>query len=280
MASNNPEREEERWERGHKATTERDKAAMPARVQHCMPVRVNSTMIAAAGRDRTFAYSDADWRKIKASLAPVGIDADTVTVGDQWWAQPDPKKELITTAPQRPLREQLQEMAADYRGLWFWHKKGRSLTPKQEAGEIRTALDALEVAYDKLSRVGFISYEGRDAREAITTIIAKTKRRLKILNAEGSSSSKNARKVHIEYWGKLVLLWQTIIRTETSRLGRWQRKEALSQFLLVCSERAFPEEMQRASPSGFRLPTTKSRIASFLNKHQTTTEKFGSFDFS
>src|SRR5262249_4353077 len=156
------------------------------------------------------------------------------------------------------------EMAADYRGLWFWHKKGRFLTPKQEAAEIRTALDALEVAYNKLSRVGFISYEGGDAREAITTIIANTKRRLKILNAEGSGSSKTARKVHIESWGTLVLLWQTIIGTETSRLGRRQRKEALCQFLLVCSEPAFPEEMQRSSPSSFRLPTTKSRIASFL----------------
>jgi hypothetical protein len=252
----------------HKATTEREKAAMPARVQHCMPVRVDSRTIASAGRDRTFAYSDADWRKIKASLAVVGIDADTVTVGDQWWAQPDPQKELITAAPQRPLREQLQEMAADYRGLWFWHKKGRSLTPKQEAVEIRTVLDALEVAHDKLnsSRVGFIGYEGGNVREAMTAFIAKTKRHLNKLNAEGSSSSKNARKVHIEYWGKLVLLWQTIIRNETSQLGRRQRKEALSQFLLVCSEPALPEEMQRASPSGFRLPTTKSRIASFLNK--------------
>jgi hypothetical protein len=265
MASNNPEREEERWERGHKATTERDKAAMPARVQHCMPVRVNSTMIAAAGRDRTFAYSDADWRKIKASLAPVGIDADSVTVGDQWWVQPDPQKELITAAPQRPLREQLQEMAADYRGLWFWHKKERSLTPKQEANEMRIVLKALEVAHDKLnsSRVGSISYEGGDAREAITMIIAKIKRRLKTLNAEGSSSSKNARKVHIEYWDKLVLLWQTTIG---NRIPRQQRNEALSHFLLACSEPAFPEEMQRSSPSSFRLPTTKSRIASFLNK--------------
>src|SRR5262249_5123547 len=193
MASNNPESEQERWKRGHKATTEREKAAMPARVQHCMPVRVNSTMIASAGRDRTFAYNDSDWRKMKASLAPVDIDADTVTVGDQWWAQGDPEKELITAAPQRPLREQLQEMAADYRGLWFWHKKGRFLTPKQEAAEIRKALDALEVAYDKMSRVGFISYEGGDARDAITAIIANTKRRLKTFNAEVSSGSTDAR---------------------------------------------------------------------------------------
>jgi len=251
----------------HKATTEREKAAISARVQHCMPVRVDSRTGATAGRDRTFALSDADWREIKASLALDGIDADAVTVGDQWWARPDPKKEL-TTAPQRPLREQLQEMAADHRGLWSWHKEGRSLTPKQEAVEIRTVLDALEVAHDKLnsSRVGFIGYEGGNVREAMTAFIAKTKRHLNKLNAEGSSSSKNARKVHIEYWGKLVLLWQTIIRNETSQLGRRQRKEALSQFLLVCSEPALPEEMQRASPSGSRLPTTKSRIASFLNK--------------
>jgi len=76
-------------------------------------------------------------------------------------------------------------MAADYRGLWFWHKKGRSLTPKQEAVEIRTVLDALEVAHDKLnsSRVGFIGYEGGNVREAMTAFIAKTKRHLNKLNA-------------------------------------------------------------------------------------------------
>lgn len=251
----------------HKATTEREKAAMPARVMHCLPVRVDSRTAAAVGRDRTFAYSDADWRKIKASLALVDIDADAVTVGDQWWAQFDPETAL-TTAPRRPLREQLQALAADYRGLWSWHKERRSLTPKQEAVKIRIALNALEVAHDKLnsSRVGFISYEGGDAREAMTALIAKTKRHLNTLNAMGSRSSANARKVHIIYWGKLVLLWQTIIRTGTSRLGRGQRKEALSQFLLVCSGPALPEEMQRSSPSGFRLQTTKSRIASFLNK--------------
>jgi hypothetical protein len=251
----------------HKATTEREKAAMPARVQQCISVGVDSRMAAAVGRDRTFAYSDADWRKIKASLALVGIDADAVMVGDQWWARIDPETAL-TTAPQRPLREQLQEMAADHRGLWSWRKEGRSLTPKQEAVEIRTVLDALEVAHDKLnaSRVGFICYEGGDVREAMTAFIAKTKRHLDKLNAVGSRSSANARKVHIAYWGKLLLLWQTIIRTGASPLGRRQRKEALSQFLLVCSEPAFPEEMQRSSPSGFRLPTTKSRIASFLNK--------------
>jgi hypothetical protein len=225
-------------------------------------------MVATAGRDRTFAYSDADWRKIKASLALVGVDADAVTVGDQWWARPDSKKELITTASQRPLREQLQEMAADYRGLWSWRKKGRSLTPKQEAVEIRTVLDALEVAHDKLnsSRVSFIRHAGGEVREALTVVIAKAKRHVDLLTAEGSRSSDNAHKVHIAYWGELVLLWQTIIRTGTSRLGRRQPKEALGQFLLVCSEPAFPEEMQGSSPSGFRLPTTKSRIASFLNK--------------
>src|SRR5262245_9429620 len=180
---------------------------MPARVMHCLPVRVDSQTVAAVGRDRTFAYSDADWRKIKASLALVGIDADAVTVGDQWWAQANPETAL-TTAPQRPLREQLQALAADHRGLWSWQKKGRSLTPKQEAVKIGIVLTAVEFAHDKLSSSGvsFIQFEASDVRETMTAFIAKTKRKLKRLNAEGSGSSKNARKVHIEYWGTLVFL--------------------------------------------------------------------------
>jgi hypothetical protein len=91
-------------------------AAPPARVWHALPVRLSSRWVGTVPADKTFAYSEADWQGIKASLDRVGIDADAVTIGDRWWAQPDPAAALAA-APQRPLREQLRELAADHSGL-------------------------------------------------------------------------------------------------------------------------------------------------------------------
>src|SRR5215831_2068498 len=102
-------------------------AAPPKRVRHLLPVRLSSTWVGAVRTDKTFAYSEADWQKIKASLARVGIDADAVAVGDRWWAQPDPAAALMAE-PRRPLLEQLQEMAGDHLGLV---ELGKSLTPQQ-----------------------------------------------------------------------------------------------------------------------------------------------------
>jgi hypothetical protein len=96
------------------------------RVIHLLPVVADSRTVATAGPPGTFTYRDVDWQKIKICLARLDIDADTVTVGDRWWAQPDPIAALAAP-PQRPLKEQLQELASDYRQLW------RGLTPKQEA---------------------------------------------------------------------------------------------------------------------------------------------------
>src|SRR5215471_13738887 len=59
-------------------------AAPPKRVRHLLPVRLSSTWVGAVRTDKTFAYIEADWQKIKASLARVGIDADAVAVGDRW----------------------------------------------------------------------------------------------------------------------------------------------------------------------------------------------------
>jgi hypothetical protein len=213
--------------------------------------------------DRTFAYSDANWKEIESCLAQLDIDADTLTVGDRWWAQPYPATALLAS-PQRPLREQLQEMAADYRGLSRWRKEGYSLTPKQEAAEIQKALNALDRAYRTLnsSRVGIVyfdlrawppvdhnkpGYEAGAACAAMRALTIKLKRYHDKLTALGHRSGANARKVHIEYWGELVVLWKAITAGQEPRGG-------LSHFLFVCSSPTFPEE------------TTQDHIRNFLNK--------------
>ena len=211
-----------------------------------LPVMADSRTVAAVGPDRTFAYSDTDWQKIKLSLDRVDINADAVTVGDRYWAQPYPATAL-TAAPQRPLREQLQELAADYRGLSHWDG---SLTPKQEAAKIQRVLHTLERARLALtsSGVGFISYESGGVREAVGALIAKAERHRDKLLALSNRSSANARKVHIEYWRELVVLWEAITA------GQNRRRRALSYFLLACSAPAFPKT------------ATKGRLRRFLDR--------------
>src|SRR5262249_53296338 len=150
--------------------------------------------------------------------------ADAVTVPDRWWAHPDPAAALVAEPQQigekkhwvlvkRPLREQLQELAADYRGLAAYRKQGDSLTPRQEAAEIQEILNKLEAARAALNSrlLDFIPQtavgpepQTAVAREALTVIIDKAKRHVDKLTAEGSRSSVNARKVHIEYWDALL----------------------------------------------------------------------------
>jgi hypothetical protein len=226
------------------------------RIIHLLSVATDSTTVAAVGPDRTFAYSDADWRKIKQSLA-WHSNIDAVRVGDRWWAQPDPATAL-TALPQRPLREQLQELAADYRGLLRFRKERWALTPKQEADEIQKVLDAVEHARLTLnsSRVGFIFYgiraaglhgdEAGNLCKAMSAFTAKAERWRDRLKATGSRSNANARKVHIEYWGELVSLWRAIAADRIPG-------SPPNRFLYVCSAPVFPE-------------TTKGRIRSFLNQ--------------
>jgi hypothetical protein len=238
----------------------------------------DSTTVTAVSAPGTFAYSDADWGKIKTCLARLDIDADAVMVGDRWWAQPPiaaPGAAPAAAAPQRPLREQLQELAADYRGLLRFRKERRALTPKQEAAEIQKVLDALARARAALvsSKVGFIAHElaladerarqqgtqtstytgapalkSDDVRKAVDAFTAKAERHIVMLKAAGNRSRANARKAHIEYWGELVVLWRA------TTVG--QHPRILSHFLYVCSAPAFPEE------------TTQGRIKAFLDRLQ------------
>ena len=242
-----------------------------------LTVRLSSRWLGSAPADKTFAYSEADWQSIKVSLDRIGIDADAVTVPDRWWAHPDPAAALVAE-PQligkkiqgvilvkRPLREQLQELAGDYLGLAEFIKQGKALTPRQEAAEIREALNkfarplAAALALDNSLTFSFSPHR-EDVSKALAPFIAHAQRFHDRLMAEGSYNRFNAHKAHIEYWGKLVLWWRT--RTP----GRRQRKEALSQFLLACTKPAFSEQMLQSSSSSSRLPTIESRIASFLNK--------------
>jgi len=78
-------------------------------------------------------------------------------------------------------------------------------------------------------------------------VIAKAKRHVDKLTAQGSQSKLNARKVHIEYWGELMRLWQAITADQTRR----QRERGLNPFLLACSKSVFPDETSKSNIKNF-----------------------------
>ena len=227
---------------------------------HSVRVKIRSCLLANV-TDKTFAFSDADWQRIVASLAPVGIDADAISVREDWWAHRD-----LMAEPRRPLREQLQNCVACYRGRAVCRKHGDFLTPRQEAAEIQEAVKTLEAARVALGSPTLLLIPDTEGTcEALDRHIADAKRKCDRLMATKSPSRLNARKEYSECWEKLLLLWQTMIAQTGTLPGRQQRKEALSQFLLACTEPAFPE-LRSSSGSRLRTTTKSSRIASFLNR--------------
>src|SRR5262245_29722233 len=224
---------------------------------HSVRVKIRSHLLANV-TDKTFAFSDADWQRIVASLAPVGIDADAIPVREDWWAHRD-----LMAEPRRPLREQLQNCVACYRGRAVCRKHGDFLTPRQEAAEIQEAVKTLEAARVALGSPTLPIPDTEGTCEALDRHIARAKWYGERLRTKRSPRRFNARREYSECWEKLLLLWQTMIAKTGTLPGRRQRREALSQFLLACPEPAFPE--LRSNSSRLRT-TTKSRIASFLNR--------------
>ena len=231
------------------------------------PVRLRASWLASVPY-KTFAYSDAEWQKIKNILAPLDIDADAKTIGDLWWAQAclllvDRELQLshaaaaLVAEPRRPLREQLQGLAAEFLGLVEFYKQGApgALTPWQEAAEIREALKqarGFRATLDNTLTFSFSPHR-EEVSKPLALLIAHAQRFHDRLMAEGSQSSANARSAHWEYWDWLSLLWQAITAGKTPRL----RERGLNSFLLTCSGPVFPDKTSKSTINDFLRKTGK-----------------------
>ena len=221
------------------------------------PVRLRASWLASVPY-KTFAYSDAEWQKIKNILAPLDIDADAMTIGDLWWAQSTAA--ALVAEPRRPLREQLQGLAAEFLGLVEFYKQGApgAFTPRQEAAEIREALNkfarplAAALSLDNSLTFSFSPHR-ETVSKALAPFIAHAQRFHDRLMAEGSQSSANARSAHWEYWDWLSLLWQAITAGKTPRL----RERGLNSFLLTCSGPVFPDKTSKSTINDFLRKTGK-----------------------
>jgi hypothetical protein len=198
-------------------------------------------------------FNEAQWRKIKESLAERGVDLNAEMVDElygprEWWGCED------YTPAQRPLRSVLQETAyhcAMARGM-------KPKTPLQQAKDLQKTLIAFETAFTRLAgtpsdgglgcghpgfptddEFGVLIGRKKALQATMRQYIAGLQERIAELRAMGSYQRLNARshKAHNQYWEVLAKLWLKV----TGSLGP-KRRQHLSRFLLACRPPTlFPE---------------------------------------
>jgi hypothetical protein len=179
---------------------------------------------------------DARWKKIKQSLAVIGINADTVSVNSQFSAE-------FPRAPMLPLRQVLQE-AADFFAL---HEPP---TPYGRAEQLKAAQDAAQKTltllqqlsaglqnYPDFAQIHFYQERDRQLCDLLTWKIAELQKRIDVMRTTGSSSRQNARKTQRDHLHALADLWLSI--TMPANTSKHRRKH-LGRFLLACT--AGPEQ--------------------------------------
>jgi hypothetical protein len=179
------------------------------------------------------AYSVAQWAEIKTSLATLGIDADTVIVGE------------------RALHEELVEIAR------IFSTPFKRSTPKQKAKRQRETLVTIEALLGKFNyaSMGMASIHSVTAREELEALAVKLRIQIEKLDAEGSSSRGNAlMDERNEYLIELMHVWDTAIVPAAAR--RRRRKDQI-RFLLACASPLFPK-------------TTESAIKNYLDRRPQT----------
>jgi hypothetical protein len=207
-------------------------------------------------------FSPAQWQKIKADLAAVGIDLDTAklpSIPDKpWWLPGD-----------FTLRDAIQHVAGYYGLLLHPRLQFKPPTPLQRAEELQATHDALatalaridqtDLADDHTWRTGGVlrpRIERRyDLQDAITQEIADLKHRIAALKAKGSASAANPKTLRNDYWRDQARLWLALKPNVSSR----DQRAHLRRYLVHCSASLFPDVMTE--------PEIESKIDAFVDNY-------------
>jgi hypothetical protein len=113
-----------------------------------------------------FHYEDVKWRKVRQSLAGIGVDADTATVLDG--------------KARCSLQTELERLAQQY----CTHAQGRIPTARQFADEIAAQRDKIATVRDLFAPKSWVAYLIGDARAAelhrlLTTVETELQREVK-----------------------------------------------------------------------------------------------------
>jgi hypothetical protein len=199
----------------------------------CQPVS-DAVEIVPAGT-----YNVDQWRAIKASLAPFGIDVGAVMVGEPfrpgepWWL-PD-----HSTGRRRPLEDALQELAWYFAVVSSGVASRLARAQRRHAAQQRKKLPKLKAALAILDDYG-------SAAAHIRAELAELIARLDELTTKSGGSNKNAGKVHTQFWIALTRLWWAI----TANARRRGHKHLLN-FLFACSSPLFPEATKDKALTAF-----------------------------
>jgi hypothetical protein len=155
--------------------------------------------------ERFINYSDAQWRAIEA----IGIDPATVVCD-------------FSNLDGQPIRRWLEEAGAGYVSLVGCTRR----ETRHHQRKLQAALVAARTALDDPS---FFLLDGRQARMALDTLIAK-------VAAPPKRRGNKAQQRHIRFWGDLAKLYVHI-----NRPHRASTKQLIA-FLLACSKPVFPSE--------------------------------------
>jgi hypothetical protein len=207
--------------------------------------------------------SEARWQEIKQCLAERKLNLDAVMVGVRAVEGGQLLLPQDSTAPQRSLRDLLQEMAWHYSALAHLPKPLTKIQQaercEQELAAFRNALATLVRSYNadgddltedqRLKRVG----TNTALASALTKKIAERQERIVELRAMGSSSAHNARTVLGDYWRKLAPLWLAIVGSTGPK-----RQQHLRRVLFACTPQTMVAVMS--------APELERRAARFVKE--------------
>jgi hypothetical protein len=195
------------------------------------------------------AYRAEDWQRIVSSLASINIDAT-----------------LIDNHPysdKAPLREALQNIAnyfgarAQLRKPMPRSEKAHYLEQAQIAFEAAQThvMDVLVDLEDQEYHHACAIYHALD--NALKDAIAHVKRQRARLAGMGSSRSKNAGKLHREFWNTLLRVWLALPMASHRRTH-----DSLRTFLHACSMPIFPTDTTAGALIAFTKDQYKPRSMS------------------
>jgi hypothetical protein len=180
------------------------------------------------------------WQKIQAILKPLDADIES-------------------------LSGELFKIVFKFEGFPFWKY---SPTPREVAGEIQETVTMMETLLAKLdygplhyNYIDPLAYRDQVWPEqlfpplktlsavlpALALLRDELQPRIDKLMAMGAGGSRNASKVHREYWTALTQLWWKA----TAHKADQRRQKHLVEFLIACSEPLFSEETTETAIKAF-----------------------------
>ena len=215
-------------------------------------------------------YTPKQWAEIKKILARVGVNADTVTLttlDSLRDALNKLREEGLDKLREKSLESEARHAAFEaalpglrdetlretlvYTARAAIALHGTTPTAKQHAAAVRDAIAKIEAAQQALFALAEYGYRPHKAvRSELAFTIAYLRRELDVLALMPDASRDHGVTAAAVFTAHVVIIWEQL----TDRLPKRPQRKLLIDFLLACSDPAFP--------------TTRSAVERWLRRHQ------------